>query len=94
MIGSTANAINSGNIGVLGGTPREIGFMDRAYGLANGLDQLQERLQNLLSRIDGNGESAAVKQSLPPTGMAGSLSDAEQRLRACMSLIDELHARF
>jgi hypothetical protein len=75
--------------------PRPLGFVERAAGVANGLDTLQTKLESLLGRIDGNGESqAAAKGTIPVPGLGSQISDAEGRLRTCLSLVDELHARF
>jgi hypothetical protein len=71
-----------------------LGFVERAAGVANGLDVLQGRLESLLARIDGNGEPAASKNPMPGMGLGSQLSDAESRLRACLALADELNARF
>lgn len=75
--------------------PRPLGFVERASGLANGLEGLERRLELLLARIDGTGESSDGKAaSTTPVGMSSCLSDAESHLRTCLSLIDELHNRF
>lgn len=74
--------------------PRSLGFVERAAGIASGLEQLQDRLQSLLNRIDGNGEQGGIKSAAPIPGLGSQLSEAENNLRACMSLVDELHVRF
>jgi hypothetical protein len=75
--------------------PRQLGFVERASGLASGLEGLEGRLEGLLSRVDGTGGTNAIKAASPPlVGMSSCFSDAENHLRACLSLIDELHKRF
>jgi hypothetical protein len=87
-VGGANNALNKPSA-----TP-PLGFVERAAGVANGLDVLQGRLESLLARIDGNGETAEAKGSIAAPGLGSQISDAENRLRACLALVDELHARF
>jgi hypothetical protein len=93
----TSNAKNTmagviGNAGL--NSPRPLGFVERAVGLAAGLDQLKDRLQSVLNRIDGNGDEIGGKTTSAMPGLGSQLSEAESHLRDCHSLIDELHARF
>lgn len=74
--------------------PRPLGFVDRAAGLATGLEQLEHQLASLMSRIDGVGETSQSKGHVTPSGLGSQLSGAEDRLRSCTSLVDELHNRF
>jgi hypothetical protein len=97
-----STGVHSAGLGYIGGSntlnqvsaARPLGLVERATGVANGLDVLQGRLESLLARIDGNGETAASKNPMPGMGLGSQLSDAESRLRACLGLADELNARF
>jgi hypothetical protein len=87
-VGGANNALNQVS------AARPLGLVERAAGVANGLNVLQDRLESLLARIDGNGETAQAKGTTATTGLGSQISDAENRLRACLALADELHARF
>lgn len=74
--------------------PRPLGFVERASGLATGLEGLERRLESLVGRIEGHENQKAVGQTEVPLGLGSQLADAESRLRACMSIVDDLHNRF
>lgn len=74
-----------------------LGFVERASGLSVGLEQLERRIEGLVSRISGDAQSSRIcggEAAKEPLGLGRSLDEAEGRLRDCMSLIDDLHARF
>ena len=87
-LGSCVNSLSA---------PRALGFVERATGLASGLEQLERCIEALVSRIEGGsqkGEACTTAVTEAPPGLSSQLSDAEDRLRSCVSLIDELHNRF
>lgn len=87
-VGGAKNALNQAS------TPRSLGFVERATGVAIGLGTLHDRLESLLARIDGNGQAAEANGSVAVPGLGSQISDAENRLRACLAFVDELHAKF
>lgn len=98
MNGMQAAALGAGyldcQINAVNAAPRPLGFVERASGLANGLEGLERRLESLIARVDGNGEIKGNQATVAMPGLGSQLSEAEQHLRTCMSLIDELHNRF
>lgn len=86
--GQIHNALNSLH------APRPLGFVERASGLAIGLEGLERRLESLVSRIEGHDNQKAMSDVATPTCLGAQLADAESRLRACMSIVDDLHNRF
>ena len=76
-------------------SPRPLGFVERAAGVANGLAQLQDKIEALRDRIEGSGgNQASSKVTETAPGLGAQLDEAEGRVRVCLSILDELHARF
>lgn len=73
--------------------PKEIGFLLRIEGVRGGLDEIQGRLRGFRDRIYSQGNSP--DKSVPmPAGIAGNLSESEDRIRSILELIGELEQVF
>jgi len=74
-------------------TKLELGMIERAVGVTNGLQALHDKLGSLRDKIEGTGACGnEIKPS--PNGLAGQLSEAESVLRACHSLLDDIAGKF
>jgi len=71
----------------------ELGMIERAAGVTNGLQALHDKLGSLRDKIEGNG-ACGNEIKPPPNGLAGQLSEAESILRACHSLLDDIAGKF
>lgn len=71
----------------------ELGMVERAAGVTNGLQALHTKLGSLRDKIEGNGACGnEIKPS--PCGLVGQISEAESVLRACHSLLDDIAGKF
>jgi hypothetical protein len=72
----------------------ELGMIERAAGIANGLQSLHDKLGNLRDKIEGSGENCGKANAPTPHGLRSQLSEAESVLRACHSLLDDIAGKF
>ena len=75
-------------------SPREIGYLDRINGLNIGLRELNGRIAEFHGRIIPPRPEKSASLPPYPTGLPGTLAEAEDTLRACMTLIGEINAAF
>jgi hypothetical protein len=71
----------------------ELGMIERAGGITNGLQALHGKLGSLRDKIEGSG--ACGNETKPePHGLRSQLSESESILRACHSLLDDIAGKF
>lgn len=73
--------------------PKELGVLQRVEGLRSGLSQFKGRLIAFQDRLQGTGDQS-VKESMPAAGIYGNLSEAENDLRTCMSILSAIDGAF
>lgn len=74
--------------------PKEIGLLQRVEGVRGGLAEILERAANLECRISGTGPVPAGNPAPIPNGLASSLADAENSIRAIMQALGRLNEAF
>jgi hypothetical protein len=73
----------------------ELGIIERAAGIASGLQALHNKLGSISDKIEGNGAGNCKATTTPaPHGLRSQLSAAESVLRACHSLLDDIAGKF
>lgn len=72
----------------------EVGMIERAAGIATGLQSLHDKIGGIRDKIEGHGQAVGKNSTPTPSGLRSQLSEAESVLRACHSLLDDIAGKF
>lgn len=72
----------------------EVGMIERAAGVAAGLQSLHDKIGSIRDKIEGSGVAGGKNSTPTPAGLRSQLSEAESILRACHSLLDDIAGKF
>ena len=86
-------AVGAGALGAA--APKEIGLLQRIEGVESGLEDIRNRMENLVARIHGGpaslpGTNPANRQA----GLPAALSRIEAEIRESLNLLTQLNDQF
>src|SRR5690242_12652981 len=94
LAGSSLNQTSAlGNMGSQIGGPKELGVIQRADGIRDGIEAAVSRLEALEARMAGVPGGAGDKTQEMPAGLFGALDASEGAIRRLHAVVDRINGR-